>query len=208
MKEVKIKITGSVVGIDYNPWDVNDENIEHELQYWWETWGFQTISSLTANGEDIQKKKGKYVKQDYFRDSFRKQMDDMYGEDEEKNWDGGMFLYFKYWHDEYESWGDDCETYFEYTIKLEDDEEFDPKQLQLIRSEELYQKYRPFDIKEQGDYDSIPPYYIVADCILYKGEEIWADDPWDISPLSKMYYECKIEVREKDKEIPTMYPSK
>jgi hypothetical protein len=202
-KKVTIKITGSILGIDYFPYDLE----KYPGGYWYETWGFQEISSITVDGEDIQKKKGKYVKDDYFKKlfggddgSYTQNWDWNESDGEEPEWDGGMYLYFKYWP------SNDSEA--EYVIELEDGEEFDPKQLQLIRTEELYRKYLPFDIKEQGDYDSLPPYYIVADEILYKGKSVSMDDPWDVSPLSKMYYECKIEVREKDKEIPTMYPSK
>lgn len=45
-------------------------------------------------------------------------------------------------------------------IELEDDEEFDPKQLQLVKS----------------DYEvEFLPYGIVSDCILYKGKKIVVD---------------------------------
>lgn len=46
-------------------------------------------------------------------------------------------------------------------IELEDDEEFDPKQLQLVKS----------------DYEvEFLPYGIVSDCILYKGKKIVVDN--------------------------------
>jgi hypothetical protein len=48
-----------------------------------------------------------------------------------------------------------------YTIELNDDEEFDPKKLQLVKS----------------DYEfKFLPYGIVSECIMYDGKEIRTDD--------------------------------
>ena len=57
---------------------------------------------------------------------------------------------------------DDNEYEYNYEIELEDDEEFDPKKLQLVKS----------------DYEvSFLPYGIIVDYIMYDGKKIPWDDP-------------------------------
>lgn len=90
-------------------------------------------------GEDITKKKGKYVKRD---DVFKKDCK----------------LRVPFYVMPF-----NMRAYIENTfcIELEDDEEFDPKQLQLIKS----------------DYEvEFLPYGIVTDEVLYKGNRIITDD--------------------------------
>ena len=90
-------------------------------------------------GEDITKKKGKYVKRDdVFKNDYKLRV---------------PFYVMPY----------NMRAYIENTfcIELEDDEEFDPKQLQLIKS----------------DYEvEFLPYGIVTDEVLYKGNRIITDD--------------------------------
>lgn len=50
-----------------------------------------------------------------------------------------------------------------YTIELEDDEEFDIKKVQLVKSD--------YEIEQL-------PYYILAEKILYDGKEVYADDSY------------------------------
>lgn len=90
-------------------------------------------------GEDITKKKGKYIKRDdVFKNDYKLR---------------APFYVMPY----------NMGAYIENTfcIELEDDEEFDPKQLQLIKS----------------DYEvEFLPYGIVTDEVLYKGNRIVTDD--------------------------------
>lgn len=97
------------------------------------------ITEITADGEDIQKKKGKYINTPtFFKDE----------------WGITAPCYVQ----------SSCRTtLFEvtYEIELEDDEEFDPKKLQLIKSNYEFE---------------FLPYAIVLPFIMYDGKKIYTND--------------------------------
>lgn len=123
----------------------------------------KTLDSLTAvteNGEemDITKKKGKYIKSDsYFKETI--------GTNE-------RFVFQPVAEDE--------DRYL-YEIELQDDEEFDPKKLQLVKSDYevnflpygIITEYIMYDGKkvEMTNYYEYEEEY--ADCYLYTGPYDW-----------------------------------
>lgn len=89
--------------------------------------------------EDITKKKGKYIKR---TDIFK----------------GDQGLTPPFYVRCINSGTEICNTF---CIEIEDDEDFDPNQLQLVKS----------------DYEvEFLPYGIVSDCIIYKGEKIYSNN--------------------------------
>lgn len=98
-----------------------------------------TIDSITADGVDIQDSKGKYIKtKTFFKDN---------GINVPCYAASSTYSTFKYEPT--------------YLIELEDDEEFDPSKLQLI--------------KVDYEFEFIP-YAIVISHIVYNGKEIYTDD--------------------------------
>lgn len=115
----------------------------------------KTLDSLTAtdeNGEvmDIAKKKGKYVKTTTF-------IKETLGTNE-------RFVF--------QPVTENTDRY-EYTIELADDEEFDPKKLQLVKS----------------DYEvDFLPYGILAEYIMYDGKKICTDSYYEYEEEYKACY--------------------
>lgn len=115
----------------------------------------KTLDNLTAveeNGEemDITKNKGKYVKTNSF---FKETL----GTNE-------RFVFQPVVEDE---------DTFVYTIELEDGEEFDPKKLQLVKS----------------DYEvNFLPYGILAEYIMYDGKKIYTDSYYEYEDEYKGCY--------------------
>lgn len=168
MKEVKITITGDVLGFDYCSQSLYNDEDDFFSRYYC-TYGWEKITGLYVdlpnetydfeNYENLVKKKGKYVKTvEYFHDLFK--------EDGEHPLPVDVHTRVFY------------EQSADYIIKLEDDEEFDIKKLQLIKS----------------DYEiEICPYFILAEKILYDGKEVmsWDFDDYDVE--SKMYTEFVVD---------------
>lgn len=157
-KFVEILIGATVVGIDYAPEDFR-ENPNAE---WDETWGYQEMLYVKADGEDITKTKGKYIVTD---ELFKEMLPEP------------AYLYFDYYPDE-------CVTQV-YHIELEDNEEFDPKKLHLIKSTELWYNYD----SDSPEFEHIPRYYILADYIIYNDKKVYMElsvgDAMQENPISK-----------------------
>lgn len=149
MKEVKIFINGELDVMEYCSQSLITEEESFYDQYY-VTCGWSKIDSIYVNPDDpysddnenVTKQKGKYVKtKEYFHDLFSE--------------DGYHPLPVEV-HER-----DFSDITLCYIIELEDDEEFDIKQLQLIKS----------------DYECLNiPYFILAEKILYKGKEVEVDD--------------------------------
>lgn len=161
MKTVKIMIKGDIQVIDYCSLSlINEEqsfNDSYYMMFHWEKLDSMTIDD---NEENVIKQKGKYAKTDHFL------------------------------HDKFAEDGDhplpvECHirTYYNqeisYYLELEDNEEFDIKKVQLLKSTYEYDAY---------------PYFIVGDYILYDGKKVGIEQiAYDYDPESKMYDEFVIE---------------
>ena len=123
--------------------------------------GWDRLESLTVNDneENLIKRKGKYVKtKEFFHELMGPESDQPLPVDMHTRTYGYIEI--------------------EYNIELEDDEEFDIKKVQLLKSLE-------FDTTEL-------PYFIVVDYILYDGKKIYADDIPDLCPEEKCYDEGEL----------------
>ena len=155
MKKVKIRIKGDLLVLDYC-------NVELDfLDNYYCTCAWNSIEEMYVNDdeENVVKKKGKYVKtKEYFHDLFSE--------------DGDHPLPVECHTKIYEN------VYADYEIRLEDDEEFDIKKVQLVKS----------------DYECDAfPYFIIACHILYDGKEVITYDLDEFCPEEKMYYEFIID---------------
>lgn len=164
MKQVKVRITGTLVIVDYCSQKVISESEDFTSNYYI-TGGWDSVDSLYVNDneeENLVKKKGKYVKtREYFHDLFKV--------------DGEHPLPVEIHYKHYE------DQELEYVIMLEDDEEFDIKKVQLVKS----------------DYEiELFPYFILCDHILYDGKEIQSNDDYNAwgnyCPEDKMYNEATV----------------
>lgn len=148
-KTVKITITGTVDACEYCSkshyanYDTPEEAFNSEFYI---TSGWNRIDGLYVDDnreENLVKKKGKYVKVvDYFHDLFSETSDHPLP----------VELHVRTFSGDNE---------IDYYIDLEDDEEFDIKKLQLIKSDYEIEAF---------------PYFILTKKILYNGKEIPADD--------------------------------
>ena len=174
MKEVKIRINGDLVIVDYCSVKVINQSMVDEdcgedtafscNYYACGAWDKVEAVYVDDNeDENLVKKKGKYVKtRDYFHDLF----------DKEGEHPLPVKIHYRYYY----------QQELEYIIELQDDEEFDIKKVQLIKS----------------DYEvALFPYFILCDKILYDGKEIYYNceynDLADYCPEEKMYNEDEID---------------
>lgn len=156
MKEVKITIRGDLLALDYCNVEL-DFNDEYYYACAWDK-----VEAMFIDGDEevnVVKSKGKYVKtKEYFHNLFRE--------------DGDHPLPVE------------CHTrtYYnieaDYVIELEDNEEFDIKKVQLVKSDYECDQF---------------PYFILARHILYDGKEIDTLDLDDFCPEEKMYSEFTID---------------
>ena len=171
MKEVKITIKGDLVIVDYCSQSVIDANIESG-EYdeecdafagnYYVTGAWDKVEALYVDGnedENLVKKKGKYVKtKEYFHDLFKEDGDHPLP----------VQVHYRYYYNDE----------LDYIIKLEDDEEFDIKKVQLVKS----------------DYEiELFPYFILCEKILYDGKDVENFDWSEYCPEEKMYNEAEIE---------------
>ena len=165
-------VTGKTVIINYSKENLEDKcpNVPEDA---YETViGFQTLNVgreiSDSELENLDKKKGKYVKEDFFTEILPNQ----------------AYLYWAYYDDSEEM----SSTY---EIELEDDEEFDPKQLQFVKATDIY--YEKFKSDDVIAFQSIPPYFIVADYVLYKGKKCQGYLYQAGDPIQERHYFCKVE---------------
>ncbi len=149
MKQVKITIVGTPVIVEYCSKSVMEESEDGFFGNYYMTVGWDNIEGLyvdvpenTFDFEDydnLVRKKGKYVKTvEYFHKLFA----------EDGNHPLPVELHARQSHS-----GESLD----YIIELEDDEEFDIKKVQLIKS----------------DYEiECLPYFILAEQILYDGKDV------------------------------------
>jgi hypothetical protein len=117
------------VDMDLHPYDLEEEGVIDEI--WQEVFILEGVT-VECDENDITKNKGKYLKTKEFLSS--------------KFQSPFYVRQIRY-----------CDIELEYDIELEDDEEFDPKKLQLVKS----------------DYEvSFLPYGIITDYIIYDGKRI------------------------------------
>lgn len=148
-KTVKITITGTVDACEYcseslfNNYDNPEEAFNSEFYI---TSGWNSIEGIYMNDDrenNLVKKKGKYVKVvNYFHDLFSTNSDHPLP----------VELHVRTFTGDNE---------IDYYIDLKDDEEFDIKKVQLVKSDYEIEAF---------------PYYILTEKILYDGKEIPADD--------------------------------
>jgi len=161
MKSVKITIKGDLIIVDYCSQSLIDEENEFNDSFY-VTGCWEKIDGMYINDdeENVVKKKGKYLlTKEYFHDLFSE--------------DGDHPLPVEVHSRGYQN------QELEYNIRLKDDEEFDIKKVQLVKS----------------DYEcSLFPYFIVCTHILYDGKEIYNYDYGDdYCPEEKIYDEAVIE---------------
>ena len=160
MKTVKITITGDLQVIDYCSTTLYNEDNDFLSNFYmilhWEKLDKMTVDDAEEN---VIKQKGKYIKtKEYLHDKFKE--------------DGEHPLPVE------------CHTrtYYNqevsYYIELEDDEEFDIKKLQIVKSDYECPEY---------------PFMIVGDYILYDGKQFPAEeDAYEYEVESKCYDEFVI----------------
>lgn len=158
MKQIKVTIKGQVLAMDYCSTKWYDEEEDNTfLDHFYITCGWESFEGLYVDDDfenDLIKQKGKYIKtKEFFHDLFS----------EEGDHPLPVECHTRSYYD----------IEVEYIIKLQDDEEFDIKKLQLVKS----------------DYECPEfPYFIIADYILYDGKEIRADeDLFELCPDEKCY---------------------
>lgn len=178
MKQVNVTITGDILAVDYcshkyyesepKPDGSVSDGSEHFFDEFYLTCGWDTVTGMYINApssyeidglENVVKQKGKYAKKnDYFHELFANDSDHPLPVD----------LHIR--------------TYYEqnitYTIELEDDEEFDIKKVQLVKSQYEAELF---------------PYFIIADYILYDGKEVNTWEAGEYCPEEKMYSEYTIQ---------------
>ena len=174
MKKVKIRINGDLVIVDYCSvklinQSMHEEDYDEDMAFlcnYYVCGAWDKVEALYVDDnedENLVKKKGKYVNtREYFHDLFSKE-----GEQPLP-----VKIHYRYYY----------QQELEYVIELKDDEEFDIKKVQLIKS----------------DYEvALFPYFILCDKILYDGKEIFANDEYndlaDYCPEEKMYNEDEID---------------
>lgn len=157
MKEVKITITGDILACDYCS-QLYEFDEDYNLICSW-----SKITSLTVDDgeENLVKQKGKYI-------TTKTYLHDMFSNIDPPHPFPLTFHTRTYYNQE-----------IDYTIYLQDDEEFDIKKLQLMKTVE-------FDTQDFG-------YFIFADFIMYKGEEFETSNTDVYCPEEKMYDEFEIE---------------
>lgn len=175
MKQVKIKIVGDLLIFDYCSEKVMKEDIESGnsdteseafLSNYYVAGGWDTVEALYVDDneeENLVKKKGKYVKtREYFHELFKE--------------DGEHPLPVQIHYKKYSS------QELQYVIELQDDEEFDLKKVQLVKSDYEVQEF---------------PYFILCEKILYDGKDVEADldfNDWtEYCPDEKMFGEAEID---------------
>ena len=174
MKEVKIRIKGDLVIVDYCSKKMMQELVDGE-EYtdesdvfacnYYVTGAWDKVEALYVDDneeENLVKKKGKYVKtREFFHHLFSE--------------DGDHPLPVKIHYKHY------YEQELEYVIELEDDEEFDIKKVQLVKSD--------YEVEEF-------PYFILCEKILYDGKEIESNNEFndwaEYCPEEKCYNEGEI----------------
>ena len=175
MKQVKIRIAGTLVIVDYCSKKVIEENIKNEeaddeydafAYSYYVTGAWDKIEALYVHDDEsnnLVKKKGKYVK---IKEHFKK----LFAEDGDHPLP--VVIHYRYYY----------EQELEYVIELEDDEEFDIKKVQLVKE----------------DYTcNLFPYFILCEKILYDGKDVLANDQYndwaEYCPEEKIYNEGEIE---------------
>lgn len=144
-KTVKITIVGTVDACEYcskKHFDNYDDQNEAFNNEFYITSGWNRVNELYVNDnreENLIKKKGKYIKViDYFHDLFSENSDHPLP----------VELHVRTFLGDNE---------IDYCINLEDDEEFDIKKVQLVKS----------------DYEiEALPYFILTEKIMYDGKEV------------------------------------
>ena len=165
MKNVKITIEGTLLMGEYCSQSLIDEEEGFDQNYY-SVNGWNNLDALYVDDDEsnnLIKKKGKYIKvYDYFHELF--------ADDGEHPLPVELHLRTSYGNDR-----------LDYMIELEDDEEFDIKKLQLIKS----------------DYEiECCPYFIVTEKIVYNGKEVPLTDE-----SSDTYFEYGIDGRYCDEHI-------
>lgn len=175
MKQVKIKIKGDLVIVDYCSKKMMEElagNDEYDDEYdvfasnYYVTGAWDKVEALYVDDDEdnnLVKQKGKYVKtKEYFHDLFSEDSDHPLP----------VEVHFRYYE----------EQELEYVVELEDDEEFDLKKVQLIKSDYEVQLF---------------PYFILCSKILYDGKEVLTNDEFndwtEYCPEEKTYNEGTID---------------
>lgn len=161
MKEIKITIKGDIIALDYCSTTLYSEDEDFFGNYYL-CCGWEKLTEMWIDDneeENVIKQKGKYVKtKEFFHNLFSE--------------DGDHPLPIE------------CHTrvYYNqeisYLIELQDDEEFDIKKVQLVKSDYECQEF---------------PYWIIADYILYDEKEIPTDETDDYCPETKCYNEFIID---------------
>lgn len=178
MKQVKVTIYGTLVIVDYCSKKVIEENIKNEEAEdkesafscsYYMTGAWDKIEALYVDGneeENLVKKKGKYIKTlNYFHELFKE--------------DGEHPLPVEVHYRNYEN------VSLDYIIELKDDEDFDIKKVQLVKS----------------DYEvELFPYFIICGKIMYDGREVENNDWSDYCPEEKCYNEDVIDYYVNDHE--------
>ena len=157
MKEIKITICGDVLAVDYCS-QIYEFDEDYNLICSW-----SKIDALTVNDgeENLVKEKGKYI-------TTRTYLHDLFSRIEPPH-PFPLTVHTRTYYNQR----------VEYTIQLNDDEEFDIKKLQLIKTLE-------FDTQDFG-------FFIFADFIMYDGNQIDTYDTECYCPEEKMYNEFEIE---------------
>lgn len=157
MKKVKIRIQGDLVIVDYCSkkkmqelvdGDEYDDECDVFANNYYVTGAWDEISALYVDDDEdnnLVEQKGKYVNtKEFFHDLFSE--------------DGGhplpVEVHYEYYY----------EQELEYVIRLKDDEEFDIKKVQLIKSE---------------DEISLFPYFVLCEKILYDGKDVLANPEYN-----------------------------
>lgn len=143
MKKYRIEIECDIICMEYCSQKVMDEAEDDGFSkfnsYFYATYGMDNIVALTVNnGENLVKKKGKYIKtKEFFHNLWSDESDHPLPVEVHTRTFSG--------------------DYPQYEIELEDDDEFDIKKLQLVKSD--------------YEFDQCP-YWIIADYIMYDGRQI------------------------------------
>lgn len=157
MKSVKIRIKGDLVILDYcskkmmeDSVDGEEYNDEYDVFFsnFYTTGAWDKIEALYVDDDEdnnLVKQKGKYVKtKEYFHNLFNEDSDHPLP----------VEVHYRYYYSQE----------LEYVIKLEDDEEFDLKKVQLIKEDYTCSEF---------------PYFILCSKILYDGKEVLANDEFN-----------------------------
>ena len=156
MKTVKITIFGDILAVDYCS-QIYEFEEDYNLICAWER-----IDALTVNDseENLVKAKGKYI-------TTRTYLHELFSHIEPSH-PFPLTVHTRTYYNQR----------VEYTIQLQNDEEFDIKKLQLMKTLE-------FDTQDFG-------FFIFADFIMYDGNQIDTYDTEDYCPEEKMYNEFEV----------------